>query len=171
MEYLSLGKITDAFGLDGTLKIYSTTNMGEKRYVKGATVYLFDEENSSYVPFKVLNYRHTGLFDFVKLETIDSIEVALSKKGQEIFVEKNQEDLAKNEYFYSDLRGCKIIDKNGNNLGIVKEIEEFPAQITLRVARKGKPDFFVPFIEVFISKIDIENKEITINVLEGLLWR
>ena len=169
MEYLSLGKITDAFGLDGTLKIYSTTNMGEKRYVKGATVYLFDEENNSYVPFKVLNYRHTGLFDFVKLETIDSIEVALPKKGQEIFVEKNQEDLAKDEYFYSDLRGCKIIDKNGNNLGIVKEIEEFPAQITLRVARKGKPDFFVPFIEVFISKIDIENKEITINVLEGLL--
>ena len=171
MEYLSLGKITDAFGLDGTLKIYSTTNMGEKRYAKGAIIYLFDTENNKYVPFKVLNYRHTGLFDFVKLENIDSIEAALSKKGQEVFVEKNQKDLAKNEYFYSDLRGCKIIDKNGNNLGIVKEIEEFPAQITLRVSRKGKPDFFVPFIEVFIDKIDIDNKEITINVLEGLLWR
>lgn len=171
MEYLSLGKITDAFGLDGTLKIYSTTNMGEKRYIKGATVYIFDIENNTYSPFKVLNYRHNGLFDFVKLENIDSIEVALSKKGQEILVEKNQNDLAKNEYFYSDLRGCKIIDKDGNNLGIVKEIEEFPAQITLRVSRKGKPDFFVPFIEVFVTKIDIENKEITINVMEGLLWR
>ena len=169
MEYLSLGKITDAFGLDGTLKVYSTTNMGEKRYAKGAIIYLYDEENNTYVPFKVLNYRHTGLFDFVKLENIDSIEAALSKKGQEIFVEKNQKDLAKNTYFYSDLRGCKIIDKDGNNLGIVKEIEEFPAQITLRVSRKGKPDFFVPFIEVFIAKIDIDNKEITINVLEGLL--
>ena len=169
MEYLSLGKITDAFGLDGTLKIYSTTNMGEKRYQKGATVYLFDAENNSYIPYIVLNYRHNGLFDFVKLETIDNIEAALSKKGQEIFVEKNAKDLDKDTYFYSDLRGCKIIDKNGNNLGIVKEIEEFPAQITLRVARKDKPDFFVPFIEVFIAKIDIENKEITINVLEGLL--
>lgn len=170
MDYLSLGKVTDAFGLDGTLKIYSTTNMGEKRYSKGATVYLFDNENNVYAPYKVLNYRHTGLFDFVKLENIDSIEAALSKKGQEIFVEKNQNDLGKNEYFYSDLRGCKIIDKNGKNLGIVKEIEEFPAQITLRVTRNGKPDFFVPFIEVFIAKIDIENKEITINVMEGLLW-
>lgn len=169
MEYLSLGKITDAFGLDGTLKIYSTTNMGEKRYVKGATIYIFDAENNTYLPFKVLNYRHNGLFDFVKLENIDSIEAALSKKGQEILVEKSQKDLAKNEYFYSDLRGCKIVDKNGNNLGIVKEIEEFPAQITLRISRKGNSDFFVPFIEVFISKVDIENKEITINVMEGLL--
>ena len=77
--------------------------------------------------------------------------------------------MIKDTYFYSDLRGCKIIDKNGNNLGIVKEIEEFPAQITLRVSRQGKPDFFVPFIEVFIAKIDIKNKEITINVMEGLL--
>ena len=169
MEYLSLGKIIDAFGLDGTLKIYSTTNMSEKRYQKGATVYLFDAENNAYIPLKVLNYRHNGLFDFVKLETIDNIEAALSKKGQEIFVEKNKKDLDKDSYFYSDLRGCKIIDKNGNNLGIVKEIEEFPAQITLRVSRKDKPDFFVPFIEVFIAKIDIENKEITINVIEGLL--
>ena len=169
MEYLSLGKIIDAFGLDGTLKIYSTTNMGEKRYQKGAIVYLFDAENSSYTPQKVLNYRHNGLFDFVKLETIDDIEAALSKKGQEIFVEKNMKDLDKDSYFYSDLRGCKIIDKNGNNLGIVKEIEEFPAQITLRVSRHGKPDYFVPFIEVFIAKIDIKNKEITINVMEGLL--
>ena len=169
MEYLSLGKITDAFGLDGTLKIYSTTNMGEKRYQKGATVYLFDAENNSYIAYKVLNYRHNGLFDFVKLETIENIEAALSKKGQEIFVEKNAKDLDKDSYFYSDLRACKIIDKNGNKLGIVKEIEEFPAQITLRVARQGKPDFFVPFIEVFIAKIDIENKEITINVMEGLL--
>ena len=169
MEYLSLGKITDAFGLDGTLKIYSTTNMGEKRYQKGATVYLLDVENNEYIPFNVLNYRHNGLFDFVKLETIENIEAALSKKGQEIFVEKNVKDLDKDTYFYSDLRGCKIIDKNGNNLGIVKEIEEFPAQITLRVSRQGKPDFFVPFIEVFIAKIDIKNKEITINVMEGLL--
>ena len=169
MEYLSLGKIANTFGLDGTLKVYSTTNMGEKRYQKGATVYLFDEENNTYVPYKVLNYRHNGLFDFVKLENIENIEAALSKKGQEIFVEKNTKDLDKNSYFYSDLRGCKVVDKEGNNLGIVKEIEEFPAQITLRVSRKNNRDFFVPFIEIFIASVDIENKMITINMMEGLL--
>ena len=35
MEYLKLGTIIGTFGVDGTLKIYSTTNMGEKRYKKG----------------------------------------------------------------------------------------------------------------------------------------
>ena len=168
MEYLSLGKIIDAFGLDGTLKIYSTTNMGVKRYKAGAKVYIFDSETNQYNEYIVLNYRHSGFFDFVKLENIDNIEAALSKKGQELLVIKDRNDLANDEYFYSDLRGCKIVDESGNNLGFVKEIEEFPAQITLRVTNDNK-DYFVPFIDQFILKVDIENKIITIKVIEGLL--
>ena len=98
-----------------------------------------------------------------------SSEEAISKKGQEICVIKNRDDLAKDSYFYSDLRGCEICDSSLNNLGFVKEIEEFPAQLTLRVSRKGKPDYFVPFIETFIKEVDIDNKRIIINVIEGLL--
>ena len=169
MEYLKLGKVTDSFGLDGTLKIYSTTNMGAKRYKKGAKVFLHEENSEEYFEHTVLTYRHNGLFDFVKLENIDTKEDAIAKKGLEICVIKNREDLENNEYFYSDLRGCEIINKTGEKLGIVKEIEEFPAQLTLRVMRKGKPDFFVPFIEQFILDVDIENKRITIEVIEGLL--
>lgn len=170
MEYLSLGKIIDSFSLDGTLKIYSTTNLGDLRYQEGASVYLFDEENNGYIEYEVLHYRHSGLFDFVKLKGIDTKEDALSKKGQEIFVIKNRDDLEEGEYFYSDLRGCKVVDKEHNVLGMVKEVEEFPAQITFRVARNGKPDFFVPFIDEFVLNVDIENKTITIKVIEGLLW-
>ena len=170
MEYLSLGKITGSFGLDGTLKVYSTTNMGEKRYKVGSSVFLYNEETKEYEEYKVLSYRHSGLFDFVKLEGIDNPEDAISKKGCEICVIKNRDDLEKNTYFYSDLRGCDVCDKSLNKLGIVKEIEEFPAQLTLRVSRSGKPDFFVPFIEEFIVEVDIDNKRIIINVIEGLLW-
>ena len=169
MEYLSLGKVTDAFGLDGTLKIYSTTNMGEKRYQTGSKVFLYNPIEKSYEEHIVLSYRKSGLFDFVKLENISSIEDAILKKGQEICVVKNRGDLDQNTYFYSDLRGCQIYDENGNNIGFVKEIEEFPAQITFRVSRKNKPDFFVPFVNDFVKDIDVENKRIIIHVIEGLL--
>lgn len=169
MEYLSLGRVKDAFGLDGSLKIFSTTNMSNYRYQKGAKVFIYDETNDERKEYVVLNYRHNGLFDIIKLEGIQDIEAALSKKGMEIQVEKNREDLEEGYYFFSDLKGCKIIDKNENILGFVKEIEEFPAQITLRVSRQGKPDFFVPFIEEFIVNVDVDNKVITIKVIEGLL--
>ena len=169
MEYLSLGVIKDSFGLDGTLKIYSTTSMSKKRYQSGNIVFLYNPQTKEREQHKVLGFRRSGLFDFVLLEGIDNPELAKALKGYEIHVEKNLNDLEEDTYFYSDLRGCKVLDQNHNELGIVKEVEEFPAQLTLRVMRKGKPDFFVPFVKQFIISVDVENKSITIEKIEGLL--
>jgi len=169
MEYLSLGKIIDAFGLDGTLKIYSTTTNGELRYQKNAIVLLYNPSTKEHLESKVLNYRHSGLFDFVKLDIVSDKDNALSKKGYEIHVEKHSQDLPNNEYYFCDLKKCQLYDISGKLLGFVKEIEEFPAQITIRGGRSNGPDFFVPFINEFINNIDIENKRIVVNVIEGLL--
>lgn len=171
MEYVSLGKIVDSFGLDGTIKIYSTTNMGTKRYKKGSSVFLLNPLDNSRTEYKVLSYRHSEPFDFVKLEGLNTPEEVKALKGIEIQVVKDNKDLEEGSYFYSDLIGCLVYSETKEELGKVKAVEEFPAQLTLRVLRKNKPDFFVPFIKEFIVKIDIENKAIFIKVIEGLLWK
>lgn len=168
MEYLKLGTINDTFSLDGTLKIYSTTNLGKLRYKNGATIYISSPDNGELLEFKVLSYRHSGLFDFVKVENITTPEEAIKYKGRDVLTIKNQSDLDDGYYFYSDLVGCKIVDKNENNLGIVRKIEEFPAHITLRVSHNGK-EYFVPFIPEFIKDVNIENKIIIIETIEGLV--
>lgn len=168
MEYLLLGKIVDKFGLDGTLKIYSTTNNAEMRYKKNARVFLYDEKNDQRIEYQVESFRKSGVFDFVKLKGFDA-NLADQVKGFEVQVIKDNNDLEVGYYFYSDLVGCEILDEHKNVLGIVKNIEEFPAQITLRVARKNGKDFFVPFIKQFIKNVDIQNKKIEIIVLEGML--
>lgn len=169
MEYLSLGKIIDSFGIDGTVKIFSTTSMGSKRYKEGSKVFLTNPQNQDRIELTVVKYRHKVPFDFVKFVEITTPEEVKELKGYSIEVIKDNKDLDKDNYFYSDLRGCKVVDEKDNELGIVKEVEEFPAQITLRVGRKEQPDFFVPFIKQFIKKVDISSKIITILVIEGLL--
>ena len=82
---------------------------------------------------------------------------------------KDNNDLEVGYYFYSDLIGCAILDENKEVLGIVKNVEEFPAQITLRVKRNNGKDFFVPFVKQFIKNVDIDNKKIYIEVIEGML--
>ncbi|MFA6660234.1 MAG: ribosome maturation factor RimM, partial [Bacilli bacterium] len=82
---------------------------------------------------------------------------------------KNREELEKGHYYFSDLVGCQIIEEQGNILGVVSQVEEFPAQITLRVKRQGKADFFIPFLKEFILEVDISNKKINIRVMEGML--
>lgn len=169
MEYLSLGTVIDAFALDGTLKLISSTDNAKKRYQKGNKLFLVNPKTGEQKDITIVSYRSNGQFDFVKCEEITVKEEAESFKGWQIQVIKDKNDLDEGYYFYSDLRGCKIIDQDNNELGTVKEVEEFPAQITLRVMRKGAPEFFVPFIKDFIVKVDIDNKKIYINRVEGML--
>ena len=159
----------DSFGLDGTLKVYSTTDSPKKRYQKGNKVYLYNERTDEHNEFVVERFTMSGPIAHVKLESINNPEKAKEYKGFEIHIIKDRNDLRVGYYFYEDLVGCLIIDQSNKELGIVSKIEEFPAQITLRVKREKAKDFFVPFVKQFIKKVDIESKKIYIEVIEGML--
>lgn len=171
MEYLTLGYITGSFGLDGTLRILSKTQFQDLRYKKGNKILLYNRNENSRVELTVSSYRSSGEIDFVKTLEVNTKEEADALKGLEIQAEKKQSDLNEGYFYYSDLRDCKVLDANGNELGIVKEVEEFPAQVTLRVKRKNAEDFFVPFVKDFIIETNIEKKQIIINVIGGMLWK
>ena len=168
-EYLLLGYIVDAFSLDGTFKVLSKTDFAKKRYQKGKEVFLYQTNTKQRMTVIVENYRKGGQFDFVKVQGINSKEEALEFKGYEIHALKDYQIVDKDTYYYVDLVGCKILDDKGQILGEVSQVEEFPAQLTLRVKRKGQEDFLVPFVKAFIKSVDIEKKEIVINVIGGLL--
>ena len=168
-EYLLLGYITDAFSLDGTFKVLSKTDFADTRYQEGNEVYLCSPNTKERQIVTVEAYRSSGMFDFVKVKGVNSKEEALAYKGYEIRAEKDYNSLEKDEYYFIDLVGCKVLDEKGQEVGVVKEVEEFPAHLTLRVKRAGKEDFFVPFVKAFIRRVDINKKEIEINIIEGML--
>ena len=168
-EYLLLGYITDAFSLDGTFKVLSKTDFASKRYQQGKEIFLYQPNTKQRMTVTVENFRSSGQFDFVKVHGVNSKEEALEFKGYEIHALKDYQIMDKDTYYYVDLVGCKVLDEEGQDLGTVSQVEEFPAQLTLRVKRKGKDDFFVPFVKAFIRRVDINKKEIEINVIGGLL--
>lgn len=166
MEYLVVGKIVDTFSLDGSIKILSSSNNESLRFKKGSS--LFIKEDDQYVEHKIISARKAGNVFVVRFEDISDVDVAIKLKGKELFVIKDNNDLKEGYYFFSDLKGCSIIS-DGKTLGTVIEVEEFPAQITLRAKTKDGKSFFVPFVKAFIKRVDIESKEIEINYMEGML--
>lgn len=168
MEQLTLGTIIDSFGLDGTLKVYSTTYNQKLRYKKGNKVTITNDNDSFEVT--VISFRSNGKFDFVKVEEIKTPEEVMTFKGYSIKVKKDQNDLKEGYYFYSDLRGCKLIDENGKQYGVVTEVEEYPAQITLRAKTENGKHFMIPFVKDFIKSVDISSKTIVFVYMEGMLW-
>ena len=166
MEYLKLGKIIDTFSLDGSVKIFSTTTNQDIRFKKGKKVYL--ESEGEYQELTINSYRHTPKGDILRFDELTNVDEAALLKGKELYVIKNREDLDEGYYFFSDLIGCFTIS-NGEKVGEVIDIEEYPAQITLKVKANNGKFFFVPFVKAFIKSVNIESKEIDIVLLEGML--
>ena len=169
MEKLLLGYIISSFSLDGTVKVLSKTNMSEKRYEKGNKIFLADKNENIVKELTVSSFRCSGEIDFVKFEEITTKEEADSYKSYCLLVDKT-DDLENGYYYFSDLEKCEVTS-NGKVIGKVIKVEEFPAQITLRVKSSEGKEFFVPFIKEFIKNVSLENHQIDVVLWEGMLWK
>ena len=167
MEKLLLGYIISSFSLDGTVKVLSKTNMSEKRYTKGNKVYLADKNENIVKELTVSSFRSAGEIDFVKFDEITTKEEADSYKSYSLLIDKT-DDLAKGFYYFSDLEKCNV-KTDGKIIGKVIKVEEFPAQITLRVKSSEGKEFFIPFIKEFIKNVSLDNQEIEVVLWEGML--
>ena len=168
MEFLAVGQVVRTIGLKGEVKIYPSTHFRDTRFKKGSRVFLLNENNEVERELTIKTHRTNGNCDNLIFEEISTIEEAEKLNKKYLFVEKNQEILGKNEYFYSDLIGMKVDFDNGKEIGVVKAIEEYTSYATLRVKTNGK-DVLIPFVQAFIKSVSLEEKHIIINYIEGFL--
>ena len=169
MEFLTVGQIVRTIGLKGEVKIYPSTHFRDTRFKKGSRVFLLNDNNEIERELTIKTHRTNGNCDNLIFEEISSIEEAEKINKKFIFVEKNREILGNNEFFYSDLIGMKVDFDNGQRIGVVKAIEEYTSYVTLRVKTNGK-DVLVPFVQAFINSVSLEDKQIIVKFIEGLLW-
>lgn len=168
-EYLLVCKVLKPVGLKGDLKVYTYTTFKDIRYKKGSK--LFYKNGEDYIELTVKSfYSKGGNLDVISFKDLDEIDKVNFLLGKEIYALKDDSLLNENEFYYSDLTGLKVIDEDNNELGKVTSIEEFPAQITLKIQKNfAKSHFFVPFNDFFIKKVNIKDGFIKIHLIDGLL--
>ena len=169
MDYITLGKIIGTCGLHGEIKVFSTTEFGNIRYQRNNSIQVFDEKKQKRTFYMVRSYKNNGRIDHILFNEINSIEEAEKLVGCYIQIEKQQCVLPNGFYHYDDLKRCRVFDEKGNLIGNVIAVEEYVAQKTLRIKRNNEPDILVPFVAAFIKHVSINEKMITIHVIEGLL--
>ena len=168
MKFLTVGQVVRTIGLKGEVKVYPSTHFRDTRFKKGSHVFLLNDNGEIEKELTIKMHRTNGDCDNLVFEEITSIEEAEKINKKYLFVEKNPEILGKNEYFFSDLVGMKVDFDNGKEIGVVKAIEEYTSYQTLRVKTNGK-DVLIPFVKAFIKSVSLEDKQIIINYIDGLL--
>lgn len=169
MNRVKIGTVINVRGLKGEMKIASSTSFASLRYKKGNKLYLVNYETHQEVEVVVVKHSTVSIFDYAIFEGIDTIEKANLYRGY--VVEANIEDLHKlkdGSYYFYELEGCKVYDTADNLIGEVTEVLDNTAQEIIRV-NTGTKSVLIPFIKVFINSVNIEEKKIVINVMEGLL--
>lgn len=75
----------------------------------------------------------------------------------------------KKGYFVSDLLGCNVIDaKDRKQIGTIIDVYVLPAN-DVWIIETEKGELPVPFIDEVIKKVDIKNKKVEINLIDGLM--
>ena len=169
MEYLLVGTIVKTVGLKGEVRIYPSTHFRDSRFKVGNHVLLLDENGQVWKKLTIKKHVKNGEMDQVIFEEISSIEEAQLFLKKDLFVEKDRSFLKKDEYFFDDLKGCQVYFDNATFIGEVTKVEEYSSYATLRV-KTGKDTFtLIPFVNAFIKEVDIEQKKIIVNFIEGLV--
>lgn len=166
---LKVGKIVNTHSLKGEIKVISSTDFEEERFKKGSKL-LITRGNQFIREVIVESYRKHKNSLLVKFEKIDSIEEAEKFKNLQLKVDsENISKLEENEYYFHEIIGCEVFDENNESLGEIVEILTPGANDVWVIKSKNGKEILIPYIEDVVKNVDISNKVINIEVMEGLI--
>ena len=166
---LKVGKIVNTHSLKGEVKVISSTDFEEERFKKGSKL-LITRGNQLIREVVVQSYRNHKNFLLVKFEGIDSVEEAEKLKNLQIKIDSDEVgELEENEFYFHEIIGCQVFDENDRNLGeIIGILTPGANDVWVIKGEEGK-EILIPYIEDVVKQIDITNKKVNIEVMEGLM--
>ena len=163
MEKIEIGKIVNAVGLKGEVKVY---NYSDSADIYMETQYLYAEDEM----LEVENVRLQKNVVIVKFAEINDRNASEAMKGKTLYItEEDLPELTQGQFYVRDLIGMTMVDSKGDILGKVTDVIQNTAQDIFEVEKKDGKKFLVPKVDEFVKNIDAEKKLIEVSLIEGLM--
>ena len=166
-NYLRVGVISSTHGIGGEVKVFPTTD-DNKRFKKLKQVFL--DTGKEYLELEVERVRFFKQMVIVKFKGINNINDIEKYKGKDLLVTREQAvPLEENEYFIYDIIDALVVDEEGKEIGVLKEVLATGANDVYVVEMPNKKEILLPVIDDCVLDIDIENKKVTAHIMAGLV--
>lgn len=166
-NYLVIGRITKAHGLDGTVSVYPLTD-NPQRFKQLKECFLLDYQSGK-KPLAVQRVSVSGTRVLLKFADLDGRNIAEQLRDQHIYVSRDQAiELPDDNWFICDLVGCIVHDERRGNLGSISDVLVNGPQSTLVIGKEGDRDILLPFNKNFVPVVDIEQRYISVKLPPGL---
>lgn len=161
MNYIYIGDIVNTHGIKGEVKILSSFKFKSSVFIKGTFLYVGKDK----IKLEINSYRKHKMFDMVTFTGINDINDVLRYKGESVYIDKNEviidgilnEDLIDMSVYGDDSFVGHVTGVLNNGLYDILVIEN------------NNSKSLVPNIDEFVLNIDVDNKRIDINIIEGLI--
>lgn len=167
MEKVMIGRIVNAVGLKGEVKVYNYSDYKE-RFEEIEEILI--EKNHELCNMDIEGVRYFKNMVILKLKGVDDRTSAEALKERDIYIP--MEDirvLPEDTYYIWDLVGCTVINLDtGEPAGKIKDVLQNSAHDIYEIEDDDGKIHLVPAVEEFVKNVDIEKKEISIKPIPGL---
>jgi 16S rRNA processing protein RimM len=170
-DAIEVGRIADAWGIKGWFKVLSHSAdpqalFSSKRWFilpseKGAKTF------SGVLKLAIREAKTHSDTVVATAQDVDDRTAAEALKGARIFVSRASFPTAeKDEYYWVDLIGLAVVNREGMVLGEVRELLSTGAQTVLVMdfLQDGKPqERLIPFVAAYVDDVDLPKRVITVD--------
>lgn len=172
-DLFKVGVITSTHGLKGDVKVFPTTDdVNRFKQLKKALIHNAKKKNNEeYIDIEIENCKFFKNMVILKFKGINDINDVEKYKGYDIYVTRaNAVPLDEGEYYIADLIDLKVLTEDGEELGILYDVLTTGANDVYEVKLKDSDkEVLIPAIKQCILNVDMEKREMTVHLLEGLM--
>jgi 16S rRNA processing protein RimM len=170
-DAIEVGRIADAWGIKGWFKVLPHSASPEALF-SSRRWYLQPSERgaktfSGTVLLRVREAKEHSDTVVACAQEVDDRSAAEALKGARIFVPRSSfPTAADNEYYWVDLIGLEVVNREGAALGVVRELLSTGPQTVLVIGfeAEGKPqERMIPFVAAYVDSVDLPARRITVD--------
>ena len=153
-QFLRVGVISSTHGIRGEVKVYPTTDDPE-RFLELDEVILDTGREHKILEIEGVKFFKNDIEKYLKKDLLVDREHAV--------------ELGENENFIADLIDMEVVTDEGKVLGTLTDVIETGANDVYAVKTPEGKEILLPAIRDCILDVDVDEKRMTVHVMEGLL--
>jgi 16S rRNA processing protein RimM len=170
-DAVEVGRIADAWGIKGWFKVLPHSASPEALFSSKRWYLLPSEKGaktfSGSMLLRVREAKEHSDSVVASAQEIDDRTAAEALKGARVFVARSSFPTpAPDEYYWVDLLGLQVLNREGLALGEVQELLSTGPQTVLVIGyeQDGKPaERMIPFVSAYVDTVDIAGKRIIVD--------
>ena len=158
-----IAKVTKTSGLKGDVCLKPLSRYFEKYINKNKLIIGFSIDRSNKISVEMIN--GIGKKRKFKFSGFDSLDSAKTIIGKTIFVQTSKD--SEINWISKNILGYRVMDESGNLFGHIIDVMWLPNHDAY-IIEKDLKEYLIPIVPEIIKKVDYDNGNIIIRVIDGL---